>query len=129
MKPVASNPYQVDTYLSGIWVYASSNPYTNGVTIDVTGLPPGLYFNSWGNGGEISGMPTVKGNYQVSVTATDMLYPSKFRTRTFKIRVKKNVKYSICSCGYSKKLPYCDNQHRTYNQKNKTDYKSIKVYK
>ena len=35
-----------------------------------------------------------------------------------RIKIKKNVKYSICSCGYSKKIPYCDNQHRIYNQKN-----------
>ena len=44
-----------------------------------------------------------------------------------KIKLNAGKKYSICSCGYSKKLPYCDNQHRIYNQKNKTEYKSIKV--
>ena len=30
------------------------------------------------------------------------------------IKIKKNVKYSICSCGKSDKLPYCDNNHRKY---------------
>ena len=45
-----------------------------------------------------------------------------------RIKIKKNVKYSICSCGYSKKIPYCDNQHRIYNQKNNINYKSVKVY-
>ena len=54
-------------------------------------MPPGLYFNSWGSGGEISGTPTIKGNYQVSVTATDMVDPTKFRTRNFSIKVKQNV--------------------------------------
>ena len=91
MKPYASNPYQIDTWMSGIYVYASSNPYTNGVTIDATGLPPGLYFSSSGDGGEISGTPTTKGKYQVFVTATDMIDPSKFRTRNFAIRINKNA--------------------------------------
>ena len=45
-----------------------------------------------------------------------------------RIKIKKNVKYSICSCGYSKKIPYCDNQHRIYNQKNNIRYKSVKIY-
>ena len=45
-----------------------------------------------------------------------------------RIKIKKNVKYSICSCGYSKKIPYCDNQHRIYNQKNNINYKSEKIY-
>ena len=45
-----------------------------------------------------------------------------------RIKIKKNVKYSICSCGYSKKIPYCDNQHRIYNQKNNINYKSVKIY-
>jgi CDGSH-type Zn-finger protein len=48
--------------------------------------------------------------------------------KKIRIKIKKNVKYSICSCGYSKKLPYCDNQHRLYNQENNTDYKSVKIY-
>ena len=60
MKPVTSNPYQLNSWISGIYVYAESRPYTNGVTISASGLPPGVYFNSWGNGGEISGTPTHK---------------------------------------------------------------------
>ena len=44
-----------------------------------------------------------------------------------KINLKKNVKYSICSCGKSKKLPFCDNSHRDYNKKNNTSYKSVKI--
>ena len=44
------------------------------------------------------------------------------------IRLKKNVKCSICSCGMSKKLPYCDNSHRAYNEINNTSYKSVKIY-
>ena len=43
------------------------------------------------------------------------------------IKIKKNVKYSIYSCGLSRKLPFCDNEHRKYNQENNTKYKSIKI--
>lgn len=43
------------------------------------------------------------------------------------IHLKSGKKYSICSCGLSKTLPYCDNEHREYNEKNSTQYKSIKI--
>ena len=43
------------------------------------------------------------------------------------IKVKKNVKYSICSCGKSDKLPYCNNNHREYNAANNCSYKSVKI--
>ena len=44
-----------------------------------------------------------------------------------KIKLHKGEKYSICSCGMSKSLPFCDNTHRTYNEKNQTNYKSVKI--
>jgi CDGSH iron-sulfur domain-containing protein 3 len=44
-----------------------------------------------------------------------------------KIKLQKNEKYSMCSCGLSKTLPYCDNKHREYNKKHNTDYKSVKI--
>ena len=44
-----------------------------------------------------------------------------------KIKLHKGKKYNICSCGMSKSLPFCDNTHRTYNEKNQTNYKSVKI--
>ena len=43
------------------------------------------------------------------------------------IKLQKGKKYSICSCGLSRALPFCDNAHRKFNAKNGTDYKSIKI--
>ena len=44
-----------------------------------------------------------------------------------KIKLHKGKKYSICSCGFSKALPFCDNAHRPYNEENDTNYKSVKI--
>ena len=44
-----------------------------------------------------------------------------------KIELQKDKKYSICSCGLSKTLPFCDHAHREYNEKNGTKYKSVKI--
>lgn len=44
-----------------------------------------------------------------------------------KIVLEKEKKYSICSCGLSKILPFCDNAHRLFNEKNGTNYKSVKI--
>ena len=44
-----------------------------------------------------------------------------------KIKLHKGRKYSICSCGVSKTLPFCDNSHRSFNENNGTNYKSIKI--
>lgn len=44
-----------------------------------------------------------------------------------KIVLEKEKTYSICSCGLSKVLPLCDNAHRPFNEKNGTNYKSVKI--
>ena len=43
------------------------------------------------------------------------------------LKLYKGKKYSICSCGLSKFLPFCDNEHREYNEENETNYKSVKI--
>ena len=43
------------------------------------------------------------------------------------IKLKAGRKYSLCSCGFSKTLPYCDNSHREFNSDNSTEYKSVKI--
>ena len=44
-----------------------------------------------------------------------------------KIKLKAGKKYSICSCGLSGSLPYCDNTHREFNATNNMEYKSLKI--
>ena len=44
-----------------------------------------------------------------------------------KIKLSSGKKNSICSCGLSKDLPYCDNAHRQFNAENGTNYKSVKI--
>ena len=43
------------------------------------------------------------------------------------IKLKAGKKYSICSCGLSKSLPFCDNTHREFNAANNIEYKSVKI--
>ena len=45
-----------------------------------------------------------------------------------KLKLKANKKYSFCTCGKSDTLPYCDNNHRTFNDDKGTNYKSLKVF-
>ena len=45
----------------------------------------------------------------------------------YKVLLKKNMKYSICSCGLSKVMPFCDNAHRLFNEENNSKFKSIKI--
>ena len=44
-----------------------------------------------------------------------------------KIKLKAGKKYSLCSCGLSESLPFCDNTHREFNAANNMEYKSVKI--
>ncbi len=44
-----------------------------------------------------------------------------------RLNLKKDKKYSICTCGVSKSMPYCDNQHRILNDEKGTAFKSLKI--
>ena len=48
-------------------------------------------------------------------------------SNVYKILLNKNIRKSICSCGLSNKMPYCDNTHKTFNEKSTCTYKSIKI--
>ena len=43
------------------------------------------------------------------------------------VMLKAGERYSFCTCGHSKKLPFCDNTHRQINEERGTSYKSLKV--
>mgnify|MGYP001223734028 FL=1 len=43
------------------------------------------------------------------------------------LTLEADKKYSICTCGLSQTMPYCDNTHREYNAENNTEYKSLKI--
>ena len=44
-----------------------------------------------------------------------------------RLKIKKGVKYSICTCGESNSMPFCDNSHRLYNIKHNVEFKSLKI--
>ena len=44
-----------------------------------------------------------------------------------RLTLKAGEKYSFCTCGHSKELPFCDNTHRQINEERGTSYKSLKV--
>ena len=47
---------------------------------------------------------------------------------TQKISLQADHKYSFCSCGKSKKLPFCDDTHKIINAEKGTSYKPIKIW-
>lgn len=44
-----------------------------------------------------------------------------------KVVMKAGRRYKLCTCGESKILPFCDDSHRELNEKEGTNYKSIKI--
>jgi len=45
-----------------------------------------------------------------------------------KVVLKAGQKCSICTCGHSKNLPYCDDSHKTVNEEKGTSYRSLKIW-
>ena len=56
-----------------------------------------------------------KGNIELPETAIE-------------INAEAGRKYSFCTCGQSKNLPYCDNSHKEYNEKTGSHYRSFKMF-
>lgn len=46
---------------------------------------------------------------------------------TKKINLKKNVVYKLCTCGFSKIIPLCDESHKLINEKTGSNFKSLKI--
>ncbi|MBI2498726.1 CDGSH iron-sulfur domain-containing protein [Candidatus Woesearchaeota archaeon] len=44
-----------------------------------------------------------------------------------KIELKAGRKCSFCTCGHSKKIPYCDDSHKKINEEQGTSYKPFKI--
>jgi len=47
---------------------------------------------------------------------------------TKKVVLKAGQKYSFCTCGHSKTLPFCDHSHRNVNEETGACYKSLKIW-
>ncbi|HIH13349.1 TPA: CDGSH iron-sulfur domain-containing protein [Candidatus Woesearchaeota archaeon] len=44
------------------------------------------------------------------------------------VSLQANTKYSFCTCGQSKTLPFCDESHKQLNEEKGTCYKSLKIW-
>ena len=53
--------------------------------------------------------------------------PEEIKEKTKEIHLRAGEKCSICTCGKSKNLPYCDNEHKKLNEEKGTNYKSLKI--
>ena len=52
---------------------------------------------------------------------------SEKENKAITIKLKAGEKLSICTCGKSKNIPFCDNEHRKVNEENGTNYKPLKI--
>ncbi len=43
------------------------------------------------------------------------------------ISLKAGKRYSLCTCGHSKCLPFCDDAHKRVNEEKGTNYRSLKI--
>ncbi len=49
-----------------------------------------------------------------------------FAKSPMKVSVKAGTTYAWCSCGLSKKQPFCDGAHKAFNEANGTKFRSVK---
>tara|TARA_Y100000310_G_scaffold286069_1_gene309940 strand:+ start:1047 stop:1265 length:219 start_codon:yes stop_codon:yes gene_type:complete len=52
----------------------------------------------------------------------------KITEEALEVELEAGKKYSICTCGKSGKMPFCDNTHRKHNEENGTNYRSLKLF-
>ena len=45
-----------------------------------------------------------------------------------KIQLKAGKRYSLCACGKSAVLPFCNGAHKELNEQQGSNYKSIKLF-
>lgn len=45
----------------------------------------------------------------------------------YKVSLRKGEICKICTCGKSNTIPLCDESHKALNEKNNTNYKSLKI--
>lgn len=45
----------------------------------------------------------------------------------YKVSLRKGETFKVCTCGKSNTMPLCDESHKTLNEKNNTNYKSLKI--
>jgi CDGSH-type Zn-finger protein len=43
------------------------------------------------------------------------------------VLLKAGKRYSLCPCGKSQALPFCDGAHKAYNEEKGANYKSLKI--
>ena len=51
----------------------------------------------------------------------------KVKDKFLELKVEEGKVVSVCTCGYSKNYPFCDNSHRTINDDKGTNYHSLKI--
>ena len=105
---------------------ATSSPSTNGINYTATGLPLGVTMNATGT---ISGSPTMTGDYEVTVTAKDMMDSTKSISATYNFSVTTAVTYNVK--GFSTTSPFkhqngtaYDSDGRDYQGYNEAGYNS-----
>ena len=49
------------------------------------------------------------------------------KVKPIRVECEAGKEYSFCTCGHSKKIPYCDESHKKVNEEQGTSYKPFKI--